>query len=108
MKDRELYSIEDARFLLGGIARKTIYDLLNDGELASVVIGRRRFIPAAAIAAFIATTTAHTAPSERRATGKRRAIQMPLQLEPPAPRRARPRLAVPRSKVDRSSPPLET
>jgi hypothetical protein len=33
MEDRELYSIEDARFLLGGIARKAIYDLLNDGEL---------------------------------------------------------------------------
>jgi hypothetical protein len=89
MKDRELYSIEDARFLLGGIARKTIYDLLNDGELASVVIGRRRFIPAGAITAFIATTTTHTAPSERRATGKHRAVQMPLQLEPPAARRPR-------------------
>jgi excisionase family DNA binding protein len=92
MKDRELYSIEDARFLLGGIARKTIYDLLNDGELASVVIGRRRFIPAAAITAFIGTSTTHVAPAERRATGKHRVVQMPLQLEPPAAKHSRRRL----------------
>lgn len=88
MKDPELYSIEDARFLLGGIARKTIYDLLNDGELASVVIGRRRFIPASAITAFIATTTTNTAPSLRRAFG-RRPVQIPLQLEPPSPKPGR-------------------
>lgn len=93
MKDRELYSIEDARFLLGGIARKTLYDLLNDGELASVVIGRRRFIPAAAITAFIGSTTTHTAPSERRAVGRRRPVQMPLELESPAPKSGRRRTA---------------
>jgi excisionase family DNA binding protein len=84
MKDRELYSIEDARFLLGGIARKTIYDLLNDGELASVVIGRRRFIPAAAITAFIGTSATHVAPAEHKAIGRRRIVQMPFALEPPA------------------------
>jgi hypothetical protein len=88
MKDRELYSIEDARFLLGGIARKTIYDLLNDGQLASVLIGRRRFIPAAAITTFIVTTTTRTAPSERRASG-RRPVQIPLQFEPPPPKPGR-------------------
>ena len=87
MKDRELYSIEDARFLLGGIARKTIYDLLNNGDLSSVVIGRRRFISSAAINTFIATSTTQTAPSERRASGRHRAVQMPLQLEPPPTRR---------------------
>jgi hypothetical protein len=32
--------------LLGGIARNTLYDLLRSGALASVPIGRRRFIPA--------------------------------------------------------------
>jgi len=89
MKDRELYSIEDARFLLGGIARKTIYDLLNSGQLASVIIGRRRFIPAAAITAFIGAVTTTVAPSERRAKGTRRVVQMPLQLEPAAPARNR-------------------
>jgi Helix-turn-helix domain len=92
MKDRELYSIEDARFLLGGIARKTIYDLLNDGKLASVVIGRRRFIPAAAITMFIGTTMTHVAPAERRAVG-RRPVQMPLQLESLPAKRSRPRTA---------------
>jgi excisionase family DNA binding protein len=92
MNARELYSIEDARFLLGGIARKTIYDLLNNGDLSSVVIGRRRFISRAAVAAFIATSSTQTAPSERRATGKHRAIQIPLQLEPPAAKHSRRRL----------------
>lgn len=91
MKDRELYSIEDARFLLGGIARKTIYDLLNNGDLSSVVIGRRRFIPAGAIATFIAMTTTNTAPSQRRAIGQHRAVQMALRLESSAPARSRPR-----------------
>ena len=40
--ERELYSIEQARVLLGGIARNTLYDLLRSGALASVPIGRRR------------------------------------------------------------------
>ena len=53
MKDRELYSVEDARFLLGGIA-----------------------------------------PSERRAVGRRRAVQMALPLEPPTARRGRPRTVI--------------
>ena len=55
--NQELYSIEQARALLGGIARNTIYELLRSGELASVPIGRRRFIAASAIASFIATTS---------------------------------------------------
>jgi Helix-turn-helix domain len=55
--ERELYSIEQARALLGGIARYTLYDLLRSGALASVPIGRRRFISARAIAAFIAESS---------------------------------------------------
>jgi hypothetical protein len=47
--DRELYSIEQARALLGGIARNTLYDLLRSGALTSVPIGRRRFIAAEAL-----------------------------------------------------------
>ena len=31
MDTRELYSIEGARFVLGGVSRATIYDLLNSG-----------------------------------------------------------------------------
>ena len=89
MDTRELYSIEDARFMLGGIFRATIYDLLNNGELSSVMIGRRRFVPAAAIAAFIATSNTTTAPSQLRATRRHRAVQMPLQLELAPPKRRR-------------------
>jgi excisionase family DNA binding protein len=55
--DRELYSIEQARALLGGIARNTLYDLLRSGTLASVPIGRRRFIAAEAIQAFVASAS---------------------------------------------------
>ena len=91
MKTRELYSIEEARSLLGGISRMTIYQLLNEGELESLLIGRRRFIPAGAIATFIATTTTKTAPSQRRAVGPHRAVQMPLRLESSAPARSRTR-----------------
>jgi Helix-turn-helix domain len=60
--DRELYSIEQARALLGGIARNTLYDLLRSGALASVPIGRRRFISARAIAAFIAENSTNHGP----------------------------------------------
>jgi excisionase family DNA binding protein len=99
MKSRELYSVEEARFLLGGISRATIYELLNNGELSSVVIGRRRFIPAGAITAFVATSSTTTAPSQVRASGRHRAVQIPLQLEPAPPRRGRPRAAVSRGRL---------
>src|SRR5215472_6391215 len=91
MEVRELYSIEDAAFLLGGIARKTLYDLLNSGALSSVVIGRRRFIPAGAITAFIATSITDIAPKQQRAAGRARGVQIPLALDPPprAPSRHR-------------------
>jgi hypothetical protein len=65
--DRELYSIEQARALLGGIARNTLYDLLRSGALASVPIGRRRFISARAIAAFIAESSTTDGGSTTRA-----------------------------------------
>jgi excisionase family DNA binding protein len=80
--DRELYSIEQARALLGGIARNTIYELIRSGELASVPIGRRRFISAAAIEAFIATTTTTEPPEARSLATASRAVQMRLGLAP--------------------------
>ena len=95
--DSQLYSIEDARRVLGGISRATIYDLLNRGELASVVIGRRRFIPAASIAVFIGSSSTTVAPRVQRAVGNRRITQMSLNLGLPpgsaaaAARRGRPR-----------------
>ena len=63
MQDRALYSIQEARKLLGGISRNTIYRLLRTGELASVVIGCRRFISPAAIDELVAKSTR---PSARR------------------------------------------
>jgi excisionase family DNA binding protein len=39
--------------LLGGLGRTTIYKLIAEGELATVHIGRRMFIPSDAIADFI-------------------------------------------------------
>jgi hypothetical protein len=53
MKTRDLYPIEDARFLLGGISRNTIYGLIRAGDLTTVTIGRRRFVAASAIDRFI-------------------------------------------------------
>jgi excisionase family DNA binding protein len=50
MIGRELYSIKEARELLGGISRNSIYELLRSGNLPSVVLGCRRFIAATAIA----------------------------------------------------------
>lgn len=42
--DRLLYSEADAREVLGGISRGKLYQLLADGELTRVKIGRRMFI----------------------------------------------------------------
>ena len=82
MKVRKLYSIEEARELLGGISRNSIYGILRSGELASVVIGCRRFISGAAIAALISKSTTTVSPSQD-AVRSRRPIQKPLQLLSP-------------------------
>ena len=49
MIGRELYSIKEARELLGGISRNSIYELLRSGNLLSVVLGCRRFIAATGV-----------------------------------------------------------
>jgi Helix-turn-helix domain len=64
MIDRDLYSIQEARQRLGGLSRNSIYELLRTGQLASVVIGCRRFIAAAAIAELIAKSTTTVSPAE--------------------------------------------
>jgi Helix-turn-helix domain len=61
--DRNLYSIAEARERLGGISRNSIYALLRSGELASVVLGCRRFITAVAIAELIAKSTTTVSPA---------------------------------------------
>ena len=62
MPDRALYSIQEARKLLGGISRNTIYHLLRTGRPAPVPIGSRRFISAGAIADRIALSTTTVSP----------------------------------------------
>jgi excisionase family DNA binding protein len=69
MQDRALYSIQEARNLLGGISRNTIYHLLRTGQLASVPIGSRRFISAEAIADLIARSTTTVSPSRAQSIG---------------------------------------
>jgi len=93
MQQPELYSILEARKLLGGISRNTIYQLLRSGELASVIIGCRRFISAAAITELIArsTTTASPARDSTRSRRKRQsALPLPLPRAPRAPGRRAP------------------
>lgn len=47
-----LYDVDAAAAALG-IARSKLYDLITAGELRSVKVGRRRLIPAQAVAEFI-------------------------------------------------------
>jgi len=90
MYSKDLYSIEEARELLGGISRNSIYHLLRDGKLASVPIGRRRFISAAAIEAFIVATTTTEAPEPGRSRfARRRVVQMRLGFKTPIIARSR-------------------
>ena len=51
--DREAFSVDEARQKLGGISRKTIYDLINSGDLVSFKLGRRRLISRNAIRNYI-------------------------------------------------------
>src|SRR2546429_6257437 len=86
MHHPELYSIQEARKLLGGISRNTIYQLLRSGELASVVIGCRRFISDAAIPELIILSTTSVSParaSTRSCRKRQGALPLPL---PPSPR----------------------
>ena len=55
-----LYSVADAQQKLG-IGRSQLYELLGDGRLRSVTLGRRRLIPEAAISDFIAALEAAAA-----------------------------------------------
>jgi excisionase family DNA binding protein len=88
MQDRALYSIQEARKLLGGISRNTIYGLLRTGELASVVIGCRRFISSATISEFVARSTTTVSPSLA-STRSRLAARSILPLPLPTARRSR-------------------
>jgi len=86
VRERQLYSIEEARELLGGISRNTIYGLMRSGDLASVQFGRRRFVSAAAIAVFIMNSTTTDTPA-RGLTASAGNVQMRLTLLPARPAR---------------------
>jgi Helix-turn-helix domain len=90
MQDRKLYSIKEARELLGGISRNGIYALLRTGELPSVVIGCRRFISDAAISTLISQSTTTVSPSQD-AARSRLPLQRPAPLFSPAGFRRFPR-----------------
>jgi len=82
MKPRELYSVTEARELLGGISRNTIYALLNNGELASVVIGCRRFVSQEAITALISKSTTTQGPAIDPARFRKPGQKTPLPISP--------------------------
>jgi len=83
MLDRALYSIQESRRLLGGISRNTIYQLLHKGQLASVVIGSRRFISADAIAELIKRSTTTARPARKRSRPRPQLDQSSLPLTLP-------------------------
>jgi hypothetical protein len=48
-----LVPIPDSCSMLGRVSRTTVYDLVNKGELVKVNIGRRGFITAESLAAYV-------------------------------------------------------
>jgi excisionase family DNA binding protein len=50
---RLLVSFADSQGVLGGVSRTTIYELAKAGELTKVSIGRRGFITAESLAAYV-------------------------------------------------------
>lgn len=48
-----LIPIPDTCSKLGGVSRTTVYDLVNQGELVKVNIGRRGFITSESLAAYV-------------------------------------------------------
>ena len=88
MKDRDLYSIDEARERLGGISRNTIYEMLRKGQLASVILGCRRFIAADAISKLISASTTTKSPSQD-STRSHKAAQEFLALPLPSAAKTR-------------------
>jgi hypothetical protein len=81
MKDRALYSIQEARELLGGISRNSIYALLRNGSLPSVLLGCRRFVSGTAITQLIDRSTTTVSPALEHSRSRRAEQQLlPLPL----------------------------
>jgi len=66
-KVRQLVPIPEACQRLGGIGSTTIYELVSRGELVKVNIGRRGFITAASLDAYVDRLTAAGADEGRSA-----------------------------------------
>ena len=92
MDDRVLYSITDARELLGKMSRNMIYGLLRSGELPSVVIGTRRYISAEAISELVKKSTTTRSPAVQ-ALRSRPIQPSPGHLPPPPSARSRRRIS---------------
>jgi excisionase family DNA binding protein len=60
-KGPRLLAVKQAIFELG-LGRTAIYELIKEGKLKSVTIGRRRLVPAEAIEEFIAALANNGAP----------------------------------------------
>jgi len=56
----ELVAIRATQELLGGVSRQTIYNLIANGELHRVNLGRRAFITGASIEALLDRIGAHS------------------------------------------------
>lgn len=52
MSERLLYSVDDAMAQLS-VSRTRVYELIRSGQLVSVKVGRRRLVPAVAIASYV-------------------------------------------------------
>ena len=52
-QEQLLVSVPGACSVLGGVSRTTVYHLVNDGQLMKVNIGRRGFITAKSLAAYV-------------------------------------------------------
>lgn len=87
MNERVLYSITEARELMGKMSRNMIYGLLRTGELPSVVIGGRRFISAEAIAALVKRFTTTRSPAIQALRTMPRQPSLGLLPPPPSPAR---------------------
>ncbi|MDP7735139.1 helix-turn-helix transcriptional regulator [Mycobacterium paragordonae] len=55
---KKLVPIPEARSALGEIGRSTLYELIDQGELVRVKLGRRAFVTAESLAAYVDRLTA--------------------------------------------------
>lgn len=61
---RLLIPIPGAQSQLGGVSRTTVYNLVNEGELTKVNIGRRGFITAKSLEAYVDRLSGGASPTD--------------------------------------------